>query len=98
MNTAQALLATTAFAVASLANTAFAGNAETVQKFYDLLSNPGSQSHVEAFKEIASDDWESIGDYSGENKSKTKFIGQISPKKVNFTVADQSDVKDSDIF
>jgi predicted ester cyclase len=48
-----------------------------VQTFYDLLSNPGSESHVTAFREATSEGWESVGDYSGKNKSRDAFIGQM---------------------
>ncbi|MEP3653512.1 MAG: nuclear transport factor 2 family protein [Litorimonas sp.] len=50
---------------------------ETVQKFYDFLSNPASPTHNVAFQEAAADDWQSIGDYSGKNKSKAAFTGQV---------------------
>lgn len=49
----------------------------TVQVFYDLLSNPGSDTHAEKFSKSVSDNWESIGDYSGTNKTKNKFLGQM---------------------
>lgn len=67
----------TAIAVASLATTAWADNASTVQKFYDLLSNPGSETHHTAFKASVSDTWESIGNYSGKNKTQDAFLGQM---------------------
>jgi predicted ester cyclase len=54
-----------------------ADDKQTVQKFYDLLSNPGSQERVEAFSGIIADNWESIGNYSGKNKSSDAFIGQM---------------------
>jgi len=56
---------------------ASADDKATVQKFYDLLSNPGSQSHAAAFKAATSDNWESIGNYSGKNKSREAFLGQM---------------------
>ncbi|MEM7255198.1 MAG: polyketide cyclase, partial [Pseudomonadota bacterium] len=59
------------------ANGAFANDKATVQVFYDFLSNPSSQSHAEAAKGAISADWESIGDYSGANKSREKFLAQI---------------------
>ncbi len=61
----------------AMASTASADNNATVQKFYDLLSNPGSESHVAAFKEATADSWESIGNYSGKNKSSAAFLGQM---------------------
>ena len=48
-----------------------------VQTFYDLLSNPSSKSHVNAFKAIVADNWESISDYSGKNKSCDDFLEQV---------------------
>jgi len=49
----------------------------TVQTFYDFLSNPGSESHGKAFVEATTDDWQSIGNYSGKNKNKQAFSGQV---------------------
>jgi len=49
----------------------------TVQAFYDFLSNPGSESHAEAFRNATAADWESIGNYSGKNKTAPAFIGQL---------------------
>jgi len=49
-----------------------------VQSFYDLLSNPASDEHIEAFKVATDENWVSIGDYSGENKKRDQFIGQVS--------------------
>lgn len=49
-----------------------------VQTFYDFLSNPASKEHAEAFKVAAGEGWESIGDYSGENKKRDQFVGQVS--------------------
>ncbi|MEM1362112.1 MAG: ester cyclase [Pseudomonadota bacterium] len=70
------------FAAASIAALSFtsavaADNTDTVQKFYDLLSNPGSESHVDAFKAATSETWESVGDYSGQNKTREAFLGQM---------------------
>ncbi|MEM8775527.1 MAG: ester cyclase [Pseudomonadota bacterium] len=49
----------------------------TVVKFYDLLSNPGAEAKVDAFEAATTENWESIGNYSGENKSKEAFLGQM---------------------
>ncbi len=49
-----------------------------VQSFYDFLSNPASQEHAQVFKNSTSENWESIGDYSGVNKKREEFIGQVS--------------------
>lgn len=54
------------------------GSKEQVQTFYDMLSNPGSPSHTEAFETASADNWVSIGDYSGNDKSKEAFIGQVN--------------------
>ncbi|KPA20727.1 SnoaL-like polyketide cyclase [Shimia sp. SK013] len=67
----------TTAAFATFASSAFASDTDTVQKFYDLLSNPGSEAHVAAFQETVTDDWESVGDYSGKNKDTAGFLGQI---------------------
>ncbi len=62
----------TAFAGAALAD-----DKENVQVFYDLLSNPGSEEITEEFKTVTAEDWESIGDYSGEAKTRDAFLGQM---------------------
>ncbi len=49
----------------------------TVQTFYDFLCNPASESHATAFRNATAGDWESIGNYSGSNKSRDAFIGQV---------------------
>lgn len=70
-------LAATAIAVSSIATAASAGNTDTVQVFYDLLSNPGSESHAADFVGVTSDNWESLGDYSGKNKTRDAFLGEM---------------------
>lgn len=77
MNAFRTTLAATALGLASIATAAAADGKATVQTFYDLLSNPGSETHVAAFSEATSEGWESIGDYSGKNKSRGAFIGQM---------------------
>jgi predicted ester cyclase len=77
MKKPHAILAAATIAAASFASSATADNAETVQAFYDLLSNPGSESHTAAFVEATADTWESVGDYSGDNKSREAFLGQV---------------------
>ncbi|MCG9554508.1 nuclear transport factor 2 family protein [Vibrio sp. Isolate32] len=52
-------------------------NKATVETFYTLLSNPGSEEAAKAFSANTTDDWESIGNYSGKNKSKGAFLGQM---------------------
>ncbi len=71
--TAMSLMACSSPAV----ETANPGDQATVQKFYDFLSNPGSESHAKAFGEATTSDWESIGNYSGKNKNKQAFTGQV---------------------
>lgn len=75
MTRTTSLLAATA--LAAMATSASAGNTDTVQKFYDLLSNPGSESHVAEFAASTTEDWISIGDYSGADKTRDAFIGQM---------------------
>ena len=64
--------------ISSMANSALADDKAAVQTFYDFLSNPASEEHAEAFTSSTADDWESIGDYSGKNKKRDEFIGQVS--------------------
>ncbi len=63
--------------IAASSTAALADNKETVSVFYDLLSNPGDAAQVEAFLAATSENWESIGNYSGENKSRDAFLGQV---------------------
>lgn len=63
--------------LAATTTSVFADNKETVSKFYDLLSNPGAQTQVDAFKASTSDAWESVGNYSGKNKNRDAFLGQV---------------------
>ena len=63
-------LSTVALTTPALAN-------DTVKTFYDLLSNPGSKTHANAFVAATADNWQSIGNYSGKNKSREAFLGQI---------------------
>jgi predicted ester cyclase len=70
-------LSAASLAIFAFASAAAADNKDTVQAFYDLLSNPGSETHTAAFVEATTDTWESIGDYSGENKSRDAFLGQV---------------------
>lgn len=69
------IIASAAFA--TIATSAFADDTSTVTTFYDLLSNPGSQEQVAAFQAATSDDWVSVGDYSGNNKTREAFLGQM---------------------
>ena len=60
-----------------LSETAFADDKETVQIFYDFLSNPASEDHATAFNAVIAEDWQSIGDYSGKSKSGAELTGQM---------------------
>lgn len=62
-------------ALAAFATAAFADDKATVTTFYDLLSNPGSAEQVAAFESATSDDWVSIGDFSGNSKTREAFLG-----------------------
>ncbi|WP_417270659.1 ester cyclase [Celeribacter sp.] len=63
--------------IATLSTGAFADDTATVTTFYDLLSNPNSQESVAAFKAATSEDWISMGDYSGNTKTRDAFLGQV---------------------
>lgn len=78
MNKIKASLAATVLTMAAMMNSALADDKAVVQKFYDFLSNPASQERVSEFKSAASEQWESIGNYSGSNKSRDEFVGQVS--------------------
>lgn len=56
---------------------AIADDSATVTAFYDLLSNPVAQAELDAFMVATSEDWESIGNYSGDNKNREAFLGQV---------------------
>lgn len=64
-------------ALAFAATSAFADNKSTVTIFYDLLSNPGDAAQVQAFQDATTQNWESIGDYSGKAKTRDAFLGQV---------------------
>ena len=66
-----------ALMVLPITNVAFADDKSTVQTFYDFLSNPGSKKHAEIFQGNVSADWQSIGNYSGKNKTADTFVGQL---------------------
>lgn len=70
------LAITTAFT--AFASSALASDTNTVQVFYDLLSEPGSQELQQSFRKSTSEDWISIGDYSGSSKSRDAFLGQVN--------------------
>lgn len=71
------VLAATSIAIMSFTAPAFANDKESVQVFYDLLSNPGSEDLVGKFLDVTSENWESVGDYSNENKRREGFLKQV---------------------
>ncbi len=71
-------VATIFLLIGSLQTTALADNKEVVQTFYDFLSDPSSKEQADAFSQATAENWESIGDYSGTNKKRDEFIGQVS--------------------
>jgi predicted ester cyclase len=77
MNKTQSLMRAATLSVTMMASVAAADNADTVQTFYDLLSNPGSETHAAAFVNATAETWKSVGDYSGSNKSRDAFLGQV---------------------
>lgn len=56
---------------------AVADDKASVQAFYDFLSNPVSEKHAAAFMANTSENWKSIGDYSGKSKNRDGFTAQI---------------------
>ena len=77
MTRLKAMLAAVVLAILSYAPGAWADDKATVQTFYDFLSNPSSESHAKTFRANVADSWESIGNYSGKNKTADAFIGQL---------------------
>lgn len=77
MNVPTSLKTTIAACLIVSATSAAADNQETVAVFYELLSNPGSQALAAEFEDVTLESWESIGNYSGENKTREAFLGQM---------------------
>lgn len=78
MRTYRSFLPTALLLVGVLMNSAMAGDEkEVVQTFYDFLSNPASEEHAAALNAVTSDDWQSIGDYSGAHKTSEEFNAQV---------------------
>ncbi len=73
----RAFLTALALVALPLGAGAQANDKAAVQKFYDFLSNPGSKSHAKAFRAVVADNWQSVGNYSGKNKTAGAFIGQL---------------------
>ncbi|NND40842.1 MAG: SnoaL-like domain-containing protein [Silicimonas sp.] len=64
-------------ALSAIATGALADDKAAVQVFYDLLSNPRSTEIAAEFQAVTSEDWVSIGDYSGTTESRKEFLGQV---------------------
>ncbi len=77
MKQLKSLLAACLLMIAPMTGSAMADDKATVQIFYDFLSNPASQEHADALVSVIADDWVSIGDYTGKNKSGEAFVGQV---------------------
>ena len=71
-------LASTVLLISSMFNSAIANEKIVVQSFYDFLSNPASEDHAQAFKDVTDENWQSIGGYSGSSKKRDQFIDQVS--------------------
>ena len=78
MKTLKLVMVMTVLLIGSMANSVMANEKIVVQAFYDFLSNPASEEHAAAFKAATDENWQSIGDYSGTNKKRDQFIGQVS--------------------
>lgn len=77
MTSLKNLAAAASISFASTASFALADDMDTVQVFYDFLSNPGSETHAQAFLGATTENWESAGDYSGNTKNRDAFVGQM---------------------
>lgn len=77
MKIVSGIIAAAMLIAGSIAGSALADEKSVVQTFYDLLSNPASKQHAAAFKGATADNWESIGNYSGVNKTREAFLGQV---------------------
>ncbi|MEM7565218.1 MAG: ester cyclase [Pseudomonadota bacterium] len=71
------MLAVLALIVVSANVQAGSADKKNVLAFYDFLSNGSSEAHVARFREATSENWQSIGNYSGKNKSREQLIGQM---------------------
>jgi len=77
MTLSKRLTSTVAAAVLASATAAAADDKDTVAVFYELLSNPGSAELAAEFQDVTLESWESIGNYSGKNKTRDAFLGQM---------------------
>ena len=71
------LTSTLAACLIATAASVAADDKETVAVFYELLSNPGSAELAAEFQDVTLESWESIGNYSGKNKTRDAFLGQM---------------------
>ena len=74
MNQFKNLLAASLLAFLCFTNVVFADDKATVQFFYDFLSNPASEDHAAALKDVMSDDWESIGKLFRKEQNRRCFF------------------------
>jgi len=77
MKMLRACIAAAAMLIVPMVGSALADDKAVVQTFYDFLSNPTSDKHAAAVKASTSENWESVGDYSGKNKTRGKFLAQV---------------------
>lgn len=75
--TMKTLIGAASLAPVTSTSALFADNKDTVTVFYALLSNPGDAAQTEVFRAATSENWESIGNYSGESKNRDAFLGQM---------------------
>lgn len=77
MNLPKPLTSTLAACLIAAATSVAADDKDTVAVFYELLSNPGSTELAAEFQNVTLESWESIGNYSGNNKTRDAFLGQM---------------------
>ena len=77
MNLPKSLTPALAVCLVVAATSVAADDKDTVTVFYELLSNPGSTELAAEFQDVTLESWESIGNYSGENKTRDAFLGQM---------------------
>ncbi len=78
MKNSKVLSALVSLFLLTTAGNAMSDGKASVQSFYDFLSNPASEEAAGAFKAATAESWQSIGDYSGKNKTRDELIGQVS--------------------
>lgn len=77
MKTFRTMLAALVVLIWPLGQAALASEKDAAQTLYDFLSNPASEAHAKAFKAASSEEWESLGDYSGKIKTRDAFVAQV---------------------